>query len=97
VGTDGVAQQQWSLVQAALTGDRLVTLEVLRNLLAVQLEEAPEPKDFALLAGRFTDVLAQIDDIPTSREASAADEIAARRAARRRGNTKGSARATRSS
>ncbi len=83
------------LVEAASSGDRLATLEALRDRLARDLDRAYEARDVAPLALRLTDVLAQIDAMPTSRQECAADEIAERRAARRGANAKDSPRASR--
>lgn len=85
-----------SITEVAATGDRLAILQVLRNRLAADLDEAVEPRDVAALALRLTDVLEQIESMPTSRQVSAADEIAERRAARRGASAAGSARAPRS-
>jgi hypothetical protein len=73
-----------SLVGVTQTGDRLASLEALRDLLAVQIEQCDTFRDLAALTLRLTDVLEQIDTMPAHREASAADEIADRRNARRR-------------
>jgi uncharacterized protein YigA (DUF484 family) len=85
-----------SLVDVAKANDRLSTLHELRDRLAAVLDAADEPRDVAALALRLTDVLAQIDAMPTSKQVSAADEISQRRAARRGGGAKDSARAPRS-
>ena len=73
-----------SLAESARSGDRLATLCDLRDLLAEELETTGEARDVAALALRLTDVLAQIDAMPASRQVSAADEIAKKRAARRK-------------
>ncbi len=87
------------LAVVAATGDRLATLEALRDRLAAKLDAYQEPRDtprdMAVLALRLTDVLAQIDGRPTSRQVSRADEIAERRAARRAGDTTNKTRAAR--
>jgi hypothetical protein len=84
-----------NIENAAETGDRLTILEALRCRLAADIDQAEKPQDVAALTLRFTDILAQIEAIPTTRQVSAADEIAQRRAARRRGRAKGSARTAR--
>lgn len=85
-----------TLADTAKTGDRLAILCELRDMLATKLDAAIEERDVAALALRLTDVLAQIDAMPTSKQVSAADEISQRRAARRCGGAKNSARAPRS-
>jgi len=84
------------LADAVATGDRLAALRVLRDRLASDLDVTHDAREVAALALRLTDVLAQIDQIPTSEQASAADEIAKRRAARRRARTPNKTRSTRS-
>ncbi len=81
------------LANIARQGDRVAILKALRDRLADDLDNAEEPRDVAALALRLSDVLAQIDAMPTSEKVSRADEIADRRAARRRAGAKGSARA----
>lgn len=71
------------LVATALTGDRAATLEALRDDLARSIVACDSLRDKAALGRLLKDVLADIDTIPTKGEVSAADEIAARRAARR--------------
>lgn len=70
------------LVGAACTDDRAATLRALRADLAIQYAEAP-PAYRAGLARELKDTMAQIAELPDKSEVSAADEIAARRAARR--------------
>jgi hypothetical protein len=72
-----------ALANIARESGRLAALEALRDRLAREIDECDSPRDLPALALRFTDVLAQIDDMPQSREVSRADEIAARRTARR--------------
>lgn len=74
-----------ALVDVVAAGDRLASLMALRDRLAADLDEATTARDVAPLVLRLTDVLEQIDSMPTSRQVSAADEIAARRAKRRSG------------
>jgi hypothetical protein len=71
------------LANIAPKGDRLAALEVLRDRLAQEIDDCTYSRDLAALVLRFTDVLAQIDELPSSRPVCAADQIAARRAARR--------------
>ncbi len=84
------------VADAARSGDRLAALQMLRDRLAVEVDSCDSVRELPALVLRLTDVLAQIDSMPTSRQVSTADEIAQRRAARRRGRAKGSARAPRS-
>jgi hypothetical protein len=72
-----------SLAEISQTGDRLASLELLRDRLAQAIDDCDNPRDIPGLALRFTDVMSQIDDLPQRRDTSKADEIAARRAARR--------------
>ncbi len=83
------------LVDVVATGDRLAILQALRDRLAADLDATRDPREVAALALRFTDVLAQIDQMPTTQQVSAADEIAERRAARRRTPTSRKTRAAR--
>ncbi len=89
----GTAEAQQSLVAVAHSGDRLATLQLLRDRLAADLDATFDAREVAALALRLTDVLDKIDAMPVSREVSPADEIAERRAARRGARAKGSARA----
>jgi hypothetical protein len=82
-----------SLVGVAQTGDKRATLEALRDLLATAIDDTDSGRDLAALALRFTDVLNEIDKLPTSKDVTAADEIAQRRAARRRASAARKARA----
>jgi hypothetical protein len=74
-------------------GDRLATLTALRDRLAQDIDETHDPREVAALVLRLTDVLQQIDAMPTSQQMSAADEIAERRATRRRASSAHKARA----
>lgn len=76
----------------AETGDRLGTLEMLRNRLAAEVDDCDNPRELPALVLRLTDVLAQIDAIPQTQKVSRADEIAQRRAARRGAGTSDTAR-----
>lgn len=68
--------------KAALTGDRLATLEAMRNKLAGAMDRAA-PAVVAQIAGRLSAVLAEIESLKaTSKKESPLDEITARRAAR---------------
>lgn len=83
-----------SLVEKAAEGDRRATLEALRDRLAGQIDSTDSGRDVAALGRLLADVLSQLDAIPDAAEVSRADEIAARRAARRAGAA-GKARAAR--
>lgn len=72
-----------SISEAASSGNRLTTLETLRDRLASEVDACANPRDLPALVLRLTDVMQQIESMPTSRQVSRADEIAERRAARR--------------
>lgn len=79
-----------SLHEAAASGDRLYTLRVLRDRLAVQIDETTSSRDVAALSLRLVDVLAEIEEIekasaPAAPAGSGIDEVNARRAAREAG------------
>ncbi len=78
-----MAKQVSELAGIAKSGDRLATLEALRDRLAAEIDECQHRHDLASLALRLTDVLQQIDSMPQTQKVSRADEIAERRAARR--------------
>jgi len=85
-----------SLRQTAASGDRLATLEQLRDHLAAAIEGCESMRDLAALAGRLQSVLAEIAELAPPRQVGdAVDEIAQRRAARRAGAAKGAPRAAR--
>lgn len=71
-----------SVEQVARAGDRRRTLEALRDRLARDLDEAPATVS-AQLASQLRETLRELDALPIAEEASAVDEIAARRKARR--------------
>jgi hypothetical protein len=85
------------LADVAAAGDRLATLQVLRDRLAAEIDDCDSKRDLAALSLRFTDVLEQIDNMPQSQEVSSADEIAQRRAARRGAKPAGKARSAEAS
>lgn len=69
------------------TGPRLDALKALRKKLATQIDECESGRDLAALAGRLQSVLAEIDEVAKATSAgpaSPADDLAAKRAARRR-------------
>ena len=71
------------LAKIVKDGDRRAALEALRDRLAQEIDDTSYTRDLAALALRFTDVLAQIDDLPPASGGGAADQISARRRARR--------------
>lgn len=85
-------KQPKSVTEATREDNRLESLKALRDTLARAIDSCDSLRDLAALSARLTDVLAQIEAIPNKAEVSAADEIAARRAARR-SNSSASARA----
>lgn len=86
------------LSESASTGDRLRTLQDLRDILARQIEACESMRDLAALSGRLQAVLAEIAALePKKAEGDGIDEIAKRRTARRSSAAKSPARAKRSS
>ena len=75
------------------TSDRLRTLERLRDRIAEEIDATDSAHHVERLAARLTAVLAEIDALPGD-EMGAADQIAARRQARRAGRAKGRGGAT---
>lgn len=68
----------------------------MRDRLARSIDVCDSMRDLATLSEKLSNILSAIAELPEGREASAADEIAARRATRRSG-TKRPARSERSS
>ncbi len=66
------------------TDDRLRTLEPLRDRLAEEIDMCDSRRDLFGLTLRLVDILEQIDNLDDGRKLGRADEIAPRRAARRR-------------
>jgi hypothetical protein len=76
--------------EIAKQGDRLKTLEALRDRLAEEIDKGPEPRDLAALSSRLEKVLAEIDGLGGV-EGDAVDEIKAQRVKRLAGTgTEGS-------
>lgn len=81
----------FDLARAAESGDRIATLEALRDrlALAVDLEFDPDAEcrrphaQMAPLAKQLADVMRELEALRPQEKASAADEIAAKRTARR--------------
>ena len=69
-----------ALLAAAQSGDRQQTLMVLRDLLALRLEEAP-PTALAPMAKQLADILRQLDE-SGQQGGDVVDEFSARRQAR---------------
>lgn len=71
-----------TLGKTAADGDRLATLQVLRDRLAADLDECHSARDVASLAQRLMDVLTQIDGLThgtnASKEPTGLDEFTAR-------------------
>jgi hypothetical protein len=65
----------------AATGDRVATLEAMRDKLAADMDVAP-PTVTAQLAARLQAVLAELAEIAAPRKASSLDELDDRRKAR---------------
>ncbi|WP_329187036.1 hypothetical protein [Actinacidiphila glaucinigra] len=70
------------LVAAASSGDRRLALEAIRDRLAKELHDA-EGRDVATIAKELRTTIAELDALPGGKEASAVDDLTARRAARR--------------
>lgn len=74
VGVSGVRE-------AVKSADSRVALEAIRDALAEAIEAAA-PNEVAALSKQLVDVLGRIESLPT-KEASAVDDLAAKRAARK--------------
>lgn len=83
-------------VSDAIDSGRAAILEALRSRLAAEIDGCENAKDLPALVLRLTDVVEQLDSMPTSEQVSAADEIAERRASRRASRSKDSPRPSRS-
>ena len=71
-----------SMIEQAPAGSRLTALEAVRDRLAEEINDCTDQRALPNLVLRYTDVLEQIDGLPVVGQ-SAADQIAARRTARR--------------
>lgn len=69
--------------QSVVSSGHRARLEALRDRLAEAVEDAG-PRDLAPLAGRYQAVLVELAALPDVKEASALDDLASRRAKRRR-------------
>lgn len=71
-----------NIVDAASSGDRRAALEAIRDRLARELQEASGPA-VGMLSKELRATIAELESLPGGREASAVDDLTARRAARR--------------
>lgn len=69
--------------EAASTGNRLITLQALRDALARALDDV-DPRYAAPLAKQLADVMRELEDVTPAKE-SPVDELARARTARRAG------------
>lgn len=74
------------ITEAASSGDRLKTLESLRDTIASRIEDSESARDVAALSGQLTQVLKQIEELvkASGAKGSKVDELAARRTNRRK-------------
>lgn len=78
------------LSKTASAGNRLETLQSLRDLLAREIESCESSRDLAALVTRLQSVLSEIETLaPAEQKGDVVDEIAKRRAARRAGAATG--------
>lgn len=86
------------LIESAASGDRLIVLRDLRDILAQRIAASETlDKDVAALTGRLQAVLSEIAELaPPEQKGDAIDEITKRRAARRPSTAKGSGNSKRS-
>lgn len=69
------------LPEVAATGNRRESLELMRDKLAGLLDDS-EGRDSAVISKELREVMRELDQIPTGKEASTSDDLTARRAAR---------------
>lgn len=69
------------LIEVVAGGDRRKSLELMRDALAERLD-ASEGRDAAPLSKELREVMRELEQIPTGKEVSTSDDLAARRAAR---------------
>ena len=67
------------IAMTAAAGNRVATLEAVRDRLAAQIDSCRDERALPNLVLRLTDVLSQIDSLPASHPMDAADVIAERR------------------
>ncbi len=70
-----------SVAEVASTGDRIKTLEALRDRLAADFDAAP-PTVSAQLASQLSKVLAELAELGANTKVSTVDELAAKRSDR---------------
>lgn len=75
-----------SVYDAATSGDRLKTLEALRDTISDRIDSSESARDVAALSGQLTQVLKQIEDLArmSGESASKVDELAAKRQRRKK-------------
>lgn len=71
-----------SLYDTASKGNRLATLQALRDTIAKQIDLSDSGRDVAALSRQLTDVLTQISNLDVEATGDPIDEIAQRRTAR---------------
>jgi len=73
-----------SLKSIVALGDRRKSLEALRDHLAAELLEGPSTVAIAPIAKELRAVIEELDSLPLGKEESKVDDLAAKRATRRR-------------
>lgn len=75
-----------SVYDAATGGDRLKTLEALRDTISDRIDGSESARDVAALSGQLTQVLKQIEDLArkSGEHSSKVDELAAKRQRRQK-------------
>jgi hypothetical protein len=79
---DAVTDSDGDGIAEAVRGDRRAALEAIRDKLAAELDDA-EGRDAATVAKELRATLAELESLPGGKEASAVDDLSARRAKRR--------------
>ncbi|KPC73040.1 hypothetical protein ADL26_13805, partial [Thermoactinomyces vulgaris] len=80
-GLQGVAVAAKSLRDIASDGDRRKALEAMRDSLADRFDAA-EGRDAATISKELREVMRELEELPTGKEVSTSDELAAKRKAR---------------
>lgn len=86
-GTFVSQQQPESLSAVVAAGDMRDSLIAVRDLLARSLEQCDSMRDLAALSRQLTSVMTQLDALPDATEVSRADDLKAKRDARRSGTS----------
>jgi len=68
----------------SVVSDRIEVLQRLRARLSEEIDDGPCKRDLVLLAGQLRAVMAELEDLGVGVAESPADQITARRAARRK-------------